>query len=39
MNQKAIKIKEKNAKYMIIWEELYMKKDNMTFEFNILKNH
>ena len=39
MNQKAIKIKEKNAKYMIIWDMLSMKKDNVTFEFNIMKNY
>ena len=39
MNQQSIKIKKKNAKYMIIWDVLSMKKDNVTFEFNIMKNH
>ena len=41
LNQKEIKIKEKKyyANYMIIWEVLFIKNDNVTFEFNILKNH
>ena len=39
MNQKAIKIKKKNAKYMVIWEVLSIKKEYMIKQLNIIKNY